>query len=364
MKKIIFYIDCMYHGGAQRVMANLIEYMYDRGYEVILINDFVQEKGKPQYQIPEGVRRIYLRESINGNKILKNIVRIRNLRKTVAKEKPDVVLSFLGRPNKRLLIATVGLKVKKTVSVRNDPEKEYGSSKREKWETGMLFRLADGCVFQTEDAAAYFPKSVQKRAKIILNPVGGQFYSTKRKAELKDIIAVGRLEAQKNHKLLIDAFSDISDEFPEEDLIICGDGPLRIELESYAKEIGLEDRVHFLGDIENVEQVLSGAKLFVLSSEYEGLPNALMEAMAMGVPCISTDCPCGGPGTLIKNGYSGFLIRCDDRKQLADAISKLLGDTDAAKAIGENAKKRAQDFRAEKIYGEWEDYLGNISQSA
>lgn len=126
MKKILFYIDMMYRGGAQRVMANLIEYFTEQGYETVLVNDFVQNSDKAQYHLPAGLKRVYLRQNLGGNKIVKNIERITRLRKVIKEEQPDMVLSFLGRPNKRMLLSTVGMRVKKVVSVRNDPYREYG----------------------------------------------------------------------------------------------------------------------------------------------------------------------------------------------------------------------------------------------
>lgn len=360
MKKIMFYIDMMYRGGAQRVMANLIEYFHDRGYETALINDFIQDESRPQYPLPEDIERFYLRNSLEGNRILKNISRIRILRGIVKKEKPDVILSFLGRPNKRMLLSTIGLKTKKVVSVRNDPNQEYGSSPWKKLTAGLMFGLADGCVFQTEDAADYFPKSVRKKSAIILNPVNEKFFLQKREDTVEDIITVGRMEPQKNQKLLIDAFSSIAVDFPEDNLVIYGDGPMKEELKEYALSQGLEKRVQFPGNVANVEERLGKAKIFVLPSDYEGLPNALMEAMAVGVPCVSTDCPCGGPRTLIRNGGQGVLVPCKDPVAMKEAIKSLLSDDKKRNAISAGCRERANQFKPKLIFREWEKYLTGL----
>lgn len=360
--KIAFYIDMMYRGGAQRVMSNLVDYFHNSSYEVILINDFVQNGERPSYDVPDGVKRIYLRENLDGNKLLKNIERITALRKVIKQEKPDLVLSFLGRPNKRMLVATIGVKTKKVVSVRNDPQKEYGSSSLKKWIARSLFRLADGCVFQTGDAKAYFTADVQKRSKIIYNPVGTQFYEVSRAEKVQDIIAVGRLEPQKNHKMLINAFASVSKEFPNENLIIYGEGPLREELSLLCKTAGLEEKVQLPGNVSQMEEKLAKARLFVLPSDYEGMPNALMEAMTVGVPVISTDCPCGGPKMLVTPGKDGLLVGVNDEKELVKAMREVLSDEKLQESMGRNAKEKAKEFLPSKIYGEWEEYLNQVAE--
>lgn len=358
--KIVFYIDMMYRGGAQRVMANLTGYFCDQGYETVLINDFIQDANKPQYPISDKVKRIYLREELDGNKIIKNITRITRLRQKIKQENPDIVLSFLGRPNRRMLLATIGMKTKKVVSVRNDPNREYGKSTWAKWSVGQLFKLADGCVFQTEEAAQYFPKTVQKNSAIILNPVDNKFFSVKRSNNPKNILTVGRMEPQKNQKLLLDAFANITEEFPDEHLIICGDGPLRKELEEHVNRLGLETKVAFLGNVSYVEKELSKAKIFVLPSNYEGMPNALMEAMAAGVPCIATDCPCGGPRLLIQDNDHGILIPCDNTLALEESIRTLLNGDRKRIEISRNCSARLKKYKPEIIFQTWERYLSGL----
>ena len=352
--KIILYIDVMYRGGAQRVMSILANHL-SKKHQVILITDFMSADSSLEYEIHENVKRLFLKKDNKGNSIVKNVSRVRNLRKIVKDEKPDIILSFLGRPNIRMLLSTLGLKCKKIVSVRNDPKKEYGCSFFKKTMANLIFLLADGCVFQTSDASKYFYKKTQKKSKIIFNPVDNKFYDIKPSENKKNIITVGRLEPQKNHKLLSDSFEKIHKEFPEDDLILYGDGSLREKLEDYVKVKKISHRVHFMGNIDSVENVLSDAKVFVLSSDYEGMPNALMEAMAAGVACISTDCPCGGPKTLIQNENQGLLVSCNDITALVSSLKKILS-SDFQK-IGINSRNRAKEFRTDKVLKEWNDYL-------
>jgi glycosyltransferase involved in cell wall biosynthesis len=172
-----------------------------------------------------------------------------------------------------------------------------------------LYKKADGFVFQTEDAAKYFEGIIKCDSKIIPNPINPKFIKEPYKGEReKNIVTVGRLESQKNQKMLIEAFGKIESKYPEYSLLIYGDGSKKEELQDLIKEKGLENKVILKGKIDDVENVIDKAKMFVLSSDYEGMPNALMEAMALGLPCISTDCPCGGPRYLMENGKSGLLV--------------------------------------------------------
>ena len=357
--KIVLYIDSMCKGGAQRVMSNLADHLVEKE-EVILINDYKQDLDESQYIVNKCVRRLYLKNELSGNILVKNVQRIVNLRKIVREENPDVILSFMGRPNIRMAIATLGLRVKKIVSVRNDPNREYGENRIKKKIINFLFGLLDGCVFQTDEAKEYFSKKIQDKSRIIYNPVKHTFFETKREKICNNIVTFGRLEPQKNHSLLIGAFSQLADKFQNVNLIIYGEGPLKSNLECLIRELELDGRVILAGNTDHVVEELSKAMLFVLCSDYEGMPNALMEAMAAGVPCIATDCPCGGPHELIRDKTDGILIPCQDELALSEAMCDLIVNEDKREGYGLRAKQRAQMFKPELIYQEWDDYFNYI----
>lgn len=361
MKKIICYIDIMAStGGAQRVMKNLVSYLIEKDYCVILVNDF-DVGNKNSFDIPDKVKRIFLRKDNSGNPIKKNIERIIRLRELVKREKPDIILSFLGAPNIRAVLSTIGLNIKKIISVRNDPRYEYGKGVINKFAINLLFTQVDGCVFQTDDAKKYFNYKLQSKSRVILNPVDKVFFNTKRADSCAGIVTIGRLEDQKNHKLLIQAYSNLlKKEKGIDDLYIYGDGSLRGELRDLIDKNGLQNKVHLLGKVSNVADILSKSKLFILSSDFEGLPNVLMEAMACGTPVISTDCPCGGPKMLIKNIKKGILVRCNDVKGLEDSINSVIYDNEVLEEMSIKVRKRAEDFESSKIFSEWEEYLNLI----
>lgn len=360
MEKIAFYIDNMNRGGAQRVMTNLCEHYSKKGVKVILINDYPSDGKRPVYDLSESIQRVYLQTKYEHSPIKNNISRLKNLRNTLKSEKPDLILSFLAGPNIRVLLATIGLKQKVVVSVRNDPNVEYSTGGVKKALVSRLFNRAEGCVFQTNEAKAYFSQNIQNRSKVILNPVDDRFYRTSRTPNIGEIVTAGRLDNQKRHDILIDAFAKVAEDHPQVNLIIYGEGPLRTQLEEQIRVLGLNSRISLPGNVPNLEEKLATASVFVLSSDYEGMPNALMEAMAMGLCCISTNCPCGGPQLLDGKTGAVKLIKIGDVLGLSQAMRDVIDNDELSFKMGILARERANLFKPDVIYEEWNHYLSAI----
>lgn len=355
--KVILYINAIHHGGAERVMVNLAEYFAASGAETILVTSFVDQW---EYPLPPAVRRLSLEETeLKQGKLKRNISRVLKLRRILIQEKPDVLISFMAEPNYRALIAAKGLPVKTIISVRSDPDKEY-AGKVGRFLGQYLLPSADGCVFQTEDAKGWFPAKLQAKSTIIFNPVKEDFYHIERTSVSGRIITFGRIEAEKNHKLLIHAFSMISEQYPHAELYIYGEGSMMSQLRQYIEDLQLTERVHLPGSSSNIPSVLKDGDLFVLSSDFEGMPNALMEALTAGLPCISTNCPCGGPRALIEHEKNGLLVPVGDLQGLADAMKKILSDSSYAQQLGEQAKLRADKYHPDQIFNQWTQYIQYI----
>jgi len=358
MKTIVLYIGSMQKGGAQRVMSVLAKHLVDLGHQIIMINDIMPVVGKPEYNLPDVVQRIYLEED-GKTGIRKNATRITKLHKILRSINPDSILSFEGPPNFRMLIATIGLRCKKFVSVRNDPYFEYGRGIK-RIIANCIFLLADKCIFQTEEASSYFLKRIRNRSEILFNPVGESFYKQEWYGDTNNIVMVGRLEEQKNIDMAIQAIKAAKENIHNIHLKILGDGSQRESLLQKVKKLQLEDNIEFCGVVDNVAIELSHAKCFILTSNYEGMPNALMEAMTIGVPAISTDCPCGGPKSVMtdESGLcSGILIKCEDSPALAKSICDLLSDPVMQKTIHLREKKRSKAFSSETILSKWDAIL-------
>lgn len=351
----MFYINAIHDGGAERVMLQLTERFSRLGYRCVLVTSFMDEF---EYPVPEGVERLSIeQEQSRANKLVKNLSRIMALRKFCKEYKPAALISFMAEPNMRALIATTGLGIKNIVSVRNVPEKEYAGRI-----LGLVGRYllptADGCVFQTEDAKNWFPEKLQRKSEIIMNQVSRIFFDESPAEEKRDIVTAGRLAQQKNQKMLIRAYAGL--ENCAERLVIYGMGELREELEALIKELKLEGRVILAGQSSNVPRDIKSAKIFVLPSDFEGMPNALLEAMALGLCCISTDCPCGGPRAVIEDSVNGRLIPVGDEAALTKALQELLSDESKREILAANARKSAENFSPDMIFEKWRAYIERV----
>ncbi|MDD6058870.1 MAG: glycosyltransferase [Ruminococcus sp.] len=351
--KIGFYINVIGGGGAERVVANLANQFSEDNNEVIVITSIRHER---EYYLNESVKRYNLEEKEINGRLKKNISRISKLRKIVKSEKMDILISFMAEPNYRAVLATIGMRTKCLISVRNDPNREY-AGRIGRFLGKYLLPLADACVFQTTEAQAWFPSKLQRKSTIIPNAVKEDFFHIKRKRIPGLIVTCGRLTSQKNHTLLINAFCQIASDFPEALLQIYGEGELRGQLQKFIDSTQYRDRITLMGATNNVPDVLSKADLFVLSSDYEGMPNALMEAMAAGVACISTDCPCGGSKMLINTRKCGVLVPINDVSSLSVAIQQLLSNDDMNEMVSKSGKERALSFSPEKIFTIWKQYV-------
>jgi len=351
MGKIALYINTLGFGGAERVLCNLANQLSQKGNEVILITSYASEK---EYSCDDKVRRICLSDHRIDRFIKRNIYLIKQLRRVLKAESPDVLLSFMAEPNYRAILASFGLRIKRIVSVRNDPDKEYPGALNRIF-AKFIYRFADGVIFQTNDAQKWFPKSIQKKSEVIFNQVDEAFYNIKPILPRHDVVTAGRLTAQKNHKMLIQAFASVADQFVD-NLIIYGEGELRNELEALVTELHMGTRIFLPGITNNLAEAIVSAKLFILSSDYEGMPNALMEAMAMGIPCISTDCPCGGPKMLFGELLADHLCVCGDEKGLSRKIKEMLTQN----ADGKTEKMLSEQFSSKIVFEKWEKYIMNI----
>ena len=357
-KKVVFYIGSMQRGGAQRVMTNLLPHFLDAGNDVLLVNDIVPSEVIPEYPIDSRVRRLYL-GCPDDNIFGKYIKRVFRLRAILRHKKPDVAIAFMGSPNIRLIFASIGVKTKIVVSVRNDPNEEYGRGLK-KIITNLIFSRADGIVFQTDDAKKYFSKRNQKKSRVIFNPVNRIFFDTSWNPSKKEIVVVGRLEKQKNPFLAIDAFLTIAENYPDYKLVFYGEGSLKKNLVEYIAKRNAESRIKLRGATDDVAKVLSESALYMMTSDFEGMPNALMEAMAVGIPAISTDCPCGGAASLINAPSQGVLVPVGDVYKLAEKIGLLIENIDLRNKMSIAAQKRAFEFRPEIVVEHWNDYINEV----
>ena len=345
--KIAFVCLNMEKGGAERVIATLANELSNSNdvFIMTLMN------GESSYELDSKVRKISIdgsnckydnRIKINLKKV--SLMRSRRLRKELERENPDVIIAFLPEPSLRvMLVSKFSRKIRKIpiiVSVRNDPRQEYKNTLIRRL-AKVLYKDVDGMVYQTEEAKNYFKNIIKTTSQVVIsNPISNSIL-LKPKADGRRknvIVTVGRLEEQKNQELLISAFNDIPKNKRRGYILeIYGEGARRRTLQDMINRLGLNKNVFLRGKTDDVARVLNNSRIFVLSSLYEGLPNALLEAMALGLPCISTDCPCGGPRSLIKDNENGLLVENKNEGALSEAICKLINNDGLRKKIAKNA---------------------------
>ena len=352
--RLILFTSVLSGGGAERVLCQLANRFAEKN-QVTLVAAYSSEN---EYEISPKVNKEYLDLSLSDKNPCKQIVKLRQL---IRREKPDVCISFLPQPNFKMILATLGIKTKVFVSVRNDPAREYKGVVN-KLLAKLLYPLASGVVFQTKDAQSWFSCKVQAKSRVIMNQVAPAFFQRELGCS-EYYVATGRLNNQKNYPMMIRAFARFLQSYPDQKLYIYGAGSLKEELESLIYMLGVSDRIVLKGSSSDIPTVLSNAKAFLLSSDYEGMPNGLLEAMAMGVPCISTDCPCGGPREVIENGISGILVGVKDETAMYQALCKIQENTELREKMGQRAKQEAMKFHPDMIFEQWNDYVGLIEKA-
>ena len=341
-------------GGAEKVFTLLANWLAENSSHKIVFASIADDT--LPYDLSEKVIYKHYNATLNNKIDVQNSIR-KNTKKAIEDCKPDIIISFSVHP---LFYASIFLKYKKIpiiFSIRNDPRLENKAITR-------LMRLlvlhrANGIVMQTTDQLNYFSNKIIRKSCIIANPISineNEYHFDKNMDDR--IVFVGRINAQKNIGLLIDAFSSIVVDYPKLHLEIYGDGDEETK-ESIIKRISgyeLKDKIHMMGTDKNVIKLINNSRMFVLPSLYEGMPNALMEAMALGIPVVASDCPCGGPRELIKNGYNGYLFENNNLEDLKLRIRQCLENKDIHKMRNEE-RKILKEYNKNHIFNLWLNFI-------
>ncbi len=342
--KILFTIANMVGGGSERVLANLANDFVNKGHEVAILmtagNDIA-------YELDSKVKTFSI-GSRTGGSVIGRIKRIFAMRKAFRQDKNQVIVSFGTETNMFALLAGIGLKNKIVISERNDPNQCGFAKLRD-----MIYPLAEGHVFQTEDAKKCFSEKIQSKSVVIPNPLKEELPPACEGKRRKEIAAVGRLTPQKNHKILLKSFRLFCQKHPDYKLVVFGQGELEKELKNMTKELGLEDKVVWKGFATDVLEQIRESAMYVLSSDYEGISNSLAEAMAIGLPVISTDCPIGGSKMCIEHGENGLLVPIRDEKALAEAMCYLAEHEEEAENMGKRACEIRKKLSQQNISNAW-----------
>jgi glycosyltransferase involved in cell wall biosynthesis len=349
-------------GGTERVVSLLVNDRHARGDDVHIFA-FVSDDDTSYFNLPEEVIVHRLPDHATGpfsRGILKSVKRIFRLRAELRNLRPDVVLSFLTKINIVCLLSTRWLGIPVLISERNNPDAQ---PKHFLWKMiePLILRQAHRLIMQTQAITKKLPMSLRAKAVVIGNPCDrGQTAQSDGKA--LRAVAAGRLVDQKGFDTLIEAFACISADVPEWSLTIYGEGPHRKRLQDRIEALDIEDRVSLPGVTAKAGSWVDAAALFVLSSRYEGFPNVLTEAMAAGLPVISTQCDFG-PAEIVDDGVSGLLVPVDDVGHLAAALKMLMLDDVMRRRLAKAGYDSVLKYSVAVIMGQWDACIRQAARS-
>lgn len=366
--RLTLVISSLDGGGAERVLCVLANCWVDCGHAVTLIT----LSAEPAFYHLDGrVRRIGVGvDSVSRNlceALGANTRKLRALRKAIAESRPDIVVSFLDTTNILTILSTAGMHLSVVVSERIDPF--HNSELAWIWRTlrGVTYPFAARVIVQTKSVLERMKPMLGEKVTAIPNPVVNPGIRPHAHdvagGERKWIIGLGRLTPQKGFDMLLNAFAQIASRHTDWSLRILGVGPSYSSLEGQIHDLGLEGRALLLGRVGDPYPLLAESSLFVMSSRFEGFPNALCEAMACGLPVISFDCP-SGPSEIIRDGVDGVLIPKEDVSALADAMDRLMGDPKTRASFSLRAPDVTERFGMESVLGQWEQLFAEVRRAS
>lgn len=349
MKKVLIAITTLSGGGAERVACVWATELVGQGYDVSLL---VYGRVENEYPMSDKVKIYTVAESYAKYKELGYVERLKRMRKIVKEVNPDAVINFLPRMQIWMMMATFGRKLRRIETVRISPWYVYRNGSKEKILWHMCFNRANAIIVQTAEQAEYFKKKNRKKCAVIPNPLA-KHYKEACKTEYKKVtefVAAGRIAEQKNYPLMIEAFSLVAQKYEDICLFIYGAGDEQYtqKMQALIDEKGMSERIFLKGRTTELQKAYLESDAYLMSSDSEGMPNALMEAMATGLPCVSTDCRTG-PKDLIEDGVNGYLAKTGDMEDFACQIEKVLAmNEDACKEMGRKAREKILELSSEE----------------
>lgn len=347
--KLLFVNASLTDGGSEKAMSLVAQVLAARGHDVTMA--LVREKERT-YPIDPSIRIVQFRYGSKG-KVGKSLERLRRIRTLIKATEYDFVVCYMWDLNVTTLIAALGLRKRVIVSERGFP----GTSTRGRLSRlleNLTYRSAYRIIYQTREAQTFCPPKLEDKSVVVPNMIDAGALPVYQGERTQRIVSAGRLGAQKNFPLLIRSFAQFVETNPDWTLEIYGKGALENELRGLADHLGVAGSVVFAGYVEDIATRIRDAGMFVLSSDFEGISNAMSEAMALGLPVVCTDCPVGGAALLIEDRVSGMLVPVRDKAALTAAMTDVVTDKALARRISEGAQTSVARFTPQRVAEDWE----------
>jgi GalNAc-alpha-(1->4)-GalNAc-alpha-(1->3)-diNAcBac-PP-undecaprenol alpha-1,4-N-acetyl-D-galactosaminyltransferase len=356
-KKVAFIIPNLEAGGAERVAVTLAQKFATKN-DVFLL---VLNKTKVMYTIDTNIQIQFLKEDYIPSRnwfiaLKSNFIFIKKIIKSAKDNQIDILIGFTTTGNILCILSSFFLKTASYISERNNPEMTQLSFFR-KLCIRILYPYADALIVQTDFSKNYFQNFLKpQKIQIIPNPINENLLSKREEYKNREniILNVGRLDDNKNQKLLLEAFANLNTKNWK--LILVGDGVLKTEYQVLAKNLNISDKVDFIGTVNDIENYYNRAKLFVFTSQSEGFPNALLEALSFGIPCISSDCN-SGPSEMIQHKENGFLFENNNQKQLEKQLVELIENETLRLKFSKIAIQSTTNYHIDEVYKQWDSLV-------
>lgn len=348
---ITFITSFLGYGGAAKMLSFVANNMSRSKHEIHVI---AYSCTNPVPSFDNNIQLYLMGDALKGCGHLKIL---KALNKIIKEISPDLIVSFLTFPNVYSVLLGKLRDVPVVISERGNPYVSKGFKMKIIY---GIINHANGAVFQTDGAKSFFSKKLQKKSVVIPNPVVKRNSAVEYNLECDnhELVFVGRLEnVQKRVDLLFDALGYVIKVFPDAKLVVYGSGDDEQKLKESSLSFDYSDNIIFMGATSDPEKAMVQSEVYVISSDYEGIPNSLIEAMSIGMPVVATDCDPGGARLLIQNEVNGFIVPKGDSKAIAEKVICLFSNKEMRISFSERAKEITNTYSEAKIKGMWEDYL-------